>query len=370
MIKLSKSTITEAEKKAVMDVLDREYLGMGQEVLSFEERLTEFFGKPAICVANGTAALHLACQSIGIKSGDEVLVPSLTYVASFQAISATGAKPVACDITEDTLTLDWKDAEKRITKNTKAVMPVHYAGGAGDINGIYKFAKKYDLRVVEDAAHAFGSYYNGALVGSFGDIVCFSFDGIKNITSGEGGCIITKDNLVLDKIRDARLLGVENDTFKRYSSERSWDFDVSNQGWRYHMSNIMAAIGIEQLKRFPELKNKRQSLARQYDKLLSNNTVITCLKHNYDNVVPHIYVVKIKGLQDREKLKKAMLDEGIQTGVHWKPNHLLSLYRSSSTLPLTITDSIYPTLITLPLHADMTENEVDFVCEKLIKFIK
>lgn len=132
----------------------------------------------------------------------------------------------------------------------------------------------------------------------------------------------------------------------------------------------MAAIGIEQLKRFPELKNKRQSLARRYDKLLSNNTVITCLKHNYDNVVPHIYVVKIKGLQDREKLKKAMLDEGIQTGVHWKPNHLLSLYRSSSTVPLTITDSIYPTLITLPLHADMTENEVDFVCEKLIKFTK
>lgn len=370
MIRLSKSTITGAEKKAVMDVLDKEYLGMGQEVFSFEKKLKEFFGKPALCVANGTAALHLACQSIGINSGDEVLVPSLTYVASFQAISASGAKPVACDIRENTLTLDWKDAEKRITKNTKAVMPVHYAGGLGDINNIYKFAKKYDLRVIEDAAHAFGSYYNGALVGSVGDIVCFSFDGIKNITSGEGGCIVTKDNLVLDKIRDARLLGVENDTAKRKLSERSWDFDVSNQGWRYHMSNIMAAIGIEQLKRFPELKSKRQSLARRYDQMFSKNTAITCLKHNYDDVVPHIYVVKIKGLQDRDLLKKAMLNEGIQTGVHWKPNHLLSMYRSSSSLPLRVTDEIYPTLITLPLHADMTERDVDYVCEKLIKFVK
>lgn len=370
MIKLSKSSISENEKKAVIDVLDREYLGMGQEVLKFEENLKNFFDRPVACVASGTAALHLACQAIGIKSQDEVLVPSLTYIASFQAISATGAKPVACDIFEDTLTLDWKDAEKRITKNTKAVMPVHYAGGLGDISGIYKFAKKYNLRVIEDAAHAFGSYCNGALAGSFGDIVCFSFDGIKNITSGEGGCIVTKDNLVLEKIRDARLLGVENDTVRRYSSERSWDFDVSDQGWRYHMNNIMAAIGVEQLKRFPELKNKRQSLARRYDRLLSGNAAITFLKHNYADVVPHIYVVKIKGLQDREKLKKAMLDEGIQTGVHWKPNHLLSMYRSFSALPLTVTDLIYPTLLTLPLHADMTENDVDFVCEKLIKLTK
>ena len=158
--------------------LTKNILEWEQEVFLVLKKNLKNFGKPALCVANGTAALHLACQSIGINSGDEVLVPSLTYVASFQAISASGAKPVACDIRENTLTLDWKDAEKNY-KNTKAVMPVHYAGGLGDINNIYKFAKKYDLRVIEDAAHAFGSYYNGALVGSVGDIVCFSFDGIK-----------------------------------------------------------------------------------------------------------------------------------------------------------------------------------------------
>jgi dTDP-4-amino-4,6-dideoxygalactose transaminase len=370
MIKLSKSTITEAEKNAVRGVLDREYLGMGQEVLEFEERLTDFFGRTAICVANGTAALHLACQAVGIKSGDEVLVPSLTYVASFQAISATGAKPISCDITAKTLTLDWKDAEKRITNRTKAIMPVHYAGGVGDIGGIYKFAKQYGLRVIEDAAHAFGSYHNGILVGSNSDLACFSFDGIKNITSGEGGCIVTEDNLIIKKIRDARLLGVENDTIKRYSGKRSWDFDVSIQGWRYHMNNITAAIGIEQLKRFSKLKNKRQLLARRYDLLLSKNEAIISIEHDYSSVVPHIYVVRIKDLVNREKFREAMFKEGIQTGFHWKPNHLLTMYRVDGRLPLPITEKIYPTLITLPLHADLNENDIDFICKKLISLIE
>jgi dTDP-4-amino-4,6-dideoxygalactose transaminase len=369
MIKLSKSVITEAEKKAVLDVLDREYLGMGQEVLSFEERLTEFFGKPAICVANGTAALHLACQSIGIKSGDEVLVPSLTYVASFQAISATGANPIPCDINSSTLSLDWRDAEKRVTKKTKAIMPVHYAGGVGDIDSIYKFAKKYKLRVIEDAAHAFGSHHNGILVGSNSDLACFSFDGIKNITSGEGGCIVTEDSLVIKKIRDARLLGVENDTIKRFSDKRSWDFDVSSQGWRYHMNNIMAAIGIEQLKRFSDIKNKRQLLARRYNQLLSKNKRIVTLDHDYSSIVPHIFVVKIDGMLNREKLRDKLLNEGIQTGVHWKPNHLLTMYREEKRLPLPITEKIYPTLITLPLHTDLNENDIDFICKKLISLI-
>ena len=370
MIKLSKSTITEAEKNAVRGVLDREYLGMGQEVLEFEERLTDFFGRTAICVANGTAALHLACQAVGIKSGDEVLVPSLTYVASFQAISATGAKPISCDITAKTLTLDWKDAEKRITNRTKAIMPVHYAGGVGDIGGIYKFAKQYGLRVIEDAAHAFGSYHNGILVGSNSDLACFSFDGIKNITSGEGGCIVTEDSLVIKKICDARLLGVENDTIKRFSDKRSWDFDVSSQGWRYHMSNIMAAIGIEQLKKFSDIKNKRQLLAKRYHQLLSKNKKIVTLDHDYSSIVPHIYVVRIDGILNREKFRDKLLNEGIQTGVHWKPNHLLTMYRLDDRLPLPVTEKIYPTLITLPLHTDLNENDIDFICKKLISLIE
>jgi dTDP-4-amino-4,6-dideoxygalactose transaminase len=364
VIRLSKSCLSDAEKQAVMGVLDREYLGMGAEVQHFEDALTEFFGRPAVCVSTGTAALHLALQAAGIEAGDEVLVQSLTYVASFQAISATGAKPVACDVDPDTLCLDWRDAEKRLTPNTKAVMPIHYAGGVGDLDGIYEFARRYGLRVIEDAAHAFGTEYKGVKVGGFGDIACFSFDGIKNITSGEGGCIVTDDETVLNRIRDARLLGVEKDTEQRYSGSRSWDFNVTAQGWRYHMNNIMAAIGLEQLKRFPEFARKRQALASLYEEHLDGVSGVECLHHDYSCVVPHIYVVKFAEKINREEVRGRLGEKGFQTGVHYQPNHWLEFYRNHDP-KLRITDAIYPELMTLPLHPDLTENDVVNLCGAL-----
>jgi len=369
LIRLSKSCLSAAEKAAVMGVLDREFLGMGAEVQQFEKVLSEFFGRPAVCVANGTAALQLALQAVGVGSGDEVLVPSLTYVASFQAISATGAKPVACDVQSDTLTLNWRDAEQRLTSRTKAVMPVHYSGGVGDLDEIYDFAERYGLRVVEDAAHAFGTTHGGKQVGSFGDIACFSFDGIKNITSGEGGCVVTDDPVVLRKIQDARLLGVEKDTEKRYTGQRSWEFDVTAQGWRYHMSNIMAAIGLEQLKRFPQMAATRQRLKRRYDELLRNHPRIQPLPHDYGTIVPHIYVVRIKGMSDRKEIQAKLLEHGVQTGIHYQPNHELSFYRDSAAAPLPVTDAVFPELISLPLHPDLTEHDVEAVSKHLKAFV-
>lgn len=365
LIRLSKSCLGDAEKQAVMGVLDREYLGMGAEVQLFEQALTEFFGRPAVCIVNGTAALQLALQACGIGPDDEVLVQSLTYVASFQAISATGAKPVACDVDPETLTLDLRDAEKRLTSRTKAIMPVHYSGGVGDLNGIYTFAQRHSLRVIEDAAHAFGTIYSGKRVGGFGDISCFSFDGIKNITSGEGGCIVTSDADVLRRIQDARLLGVARDSEKRYTGQRSWEFDVTSQGWRCHMSNIMAAIGIEQLKRFPQMAATRQRLARRYDELLKNHPRIRLLPHGYDAVVPHIYVVRIKNMSDRKTLRAQLLEHGIQTGIHYQPNHVLGFYHDPAALPLSETDEVFPELLSLPLHPDITNQDVEFICAHL-----
>lgn len=365
LIRLSKSCLGEAEKLAVKCVLDREYLGMGAEVQEFEQALKEFFGRPAVCVVNGTAAVHLAVQACGIGQGDEVLVPSLTYVASFQAVSATGAKPVACDINPETCILDWRDAERRITPQTKAVMPVHYSGGVGALDEIYAFSQRHGLRVIEDAAHAFGTIYQGKRVGGFGDIACFSFDGIKNITSGEGGCIVTDDGDVLRKVQDARLLGVEKDTEKRYTGQRSWEFDVTAQGWRYHMSNIMAAIGLEQLRAFPQMAESRQRLACRYDDLLRNHPRIQLLQRDYDFVVPHIYVVRLKDVSDRKLLQARLLQQGIQTGIHYQPNHELSFYRNSAALPLPVTDAVFPELLTLPLHPDVTLPDVEHICMQL-----
>jgi len=367
IIRLSKSCIGEAEKKAIIRVLDHEYLGMGTEVQDFEVALSDFFNRPVACVVNGTAALHLALQASGIGFGDEVLVPTLTYVASFQAISATGAKPIPCDINEKTCLLDIIDAEKRITKNTKAIMPVHYTGGVGNLDELYTFADKYKLRIIEDAAHAFGTTYKNKRVGSIGDISCFSFDGIKNITSGEGGCVVTDDEFVLQKVKDARLLGVEKDTEKRYSGQRSWDFDITQQGWRYHMSNLMAAIGIEQFNRFPELAAKRKTLAKKYDSKFYQSSKIKSLNRDYKTVVPHIYVVRIIGMKNRKKLGQILLDKGIQTGYHYLPNHWLTFYRDNKAEPLTKSELIFPELLSLPLHPDLSINDVEFVANELIK---
>lgn len=368
IIRLSKSSIGDEEIRAVVNVLKEEYLGMGSYVNNFEDELSNYFQSPALCVVNGTSALQLALQACGIGADDEVLVQSLTYVASFQAISATGAVPVACDVLKESITIDLVDAESKITKKTKAIMPVHYSGGVGDLKSIYDFAKKHNLRVIEDAAHALGSTYNGKRIGSFGDVICFSFDGIKNITSGEGGCIVSRDKLVIEKIKDLRLLGVIKDSDNRAKGERSWEFDVKDQGWRYHMSNIMAAIGSVQLKRFPEFIAKRRSLAKNYELLLTVQDEIIRLENNYDDVVPHIYPVILPKNINRNLLREKLNELNIQTGVHYFPNHKLSFYRKN--IILKNTNELCERIITLPLHIDVSFQDQEYVISQLIKLIK
>ncbi len=368
IIRLSKSVIGQEEKDAVSRVLDKEFLGMGEEVRTFENDLKQLFSREVICVSSGTAAIQLAIEACNIGINDEVLVPSLTYVATFQAITATGAKPIPCDITEDTYLLDIKDAKSKLTERTKAIIPVHYTGGVGDLDNLYEFAKENKLRVIEDAAHAFGTKYNSKLIGSFGDITCFSFDGIKNITSGEGGCIVSSDKLVIKNLKNSRLLGVEKDSDNRYKNKRSWNFDVSRQGWRYHMSNIMAAIGIEQLKKMESFANKRKEIARLYDREINLNPLIKPLERDYNNVVPHIYVVRIKNLKNRDGLKNAMLENGIELGIHYNPNHLLSFFKSQNvTLPFT--EKIYHEIISLPIHPEITKKDVKFIVLTLNKLL-
>ena len=357
-IRLSKSVVGEQEKAALAEVIDHAYLGMGEEVQRFEEELSRFFGGRAVaCVNSGTAALHLALLGIGLKPGDEVLVQSLTFVATFQAISATGALPVACEVDPRTITIDLRDAERRLTDRTRAIVPVHYASGVGPLDDILIFAQSHGLRVVEDAAHAFGTFYKGRQVGSFGDVACFSFDGIKNITSGEGGAVVTDDPQVIEHVRDARLLGIMRDTEKRYRGQRSWEFDVQHQGFRYHMSNLFAAIGLVQLRRFPEFRERRVKLSQRYAEVLGQRRGFVLLDLDFGDVVPHIFPVRVMSGR-RESLRQFLLDHGIECGVHYMPNHLLTLYGADRT-SLPVTEQIYEELLTLPLHPDVTdENQV------------
>jgi len=364
-IRLSKCSVGQEERDAVLRVFDSEYFGMGKEVQHFEEELKKYLQTEmhVICVNTGTAALHLAIQCLDLKHGDEVLVPSITYVASYQAIAATGAKPVSCDVLEDSCFIDLKDAEKRITKNTKAIMPVHYASDSSKIKDVYAFAEKFHLRVVEDAAHSIGCSRDGKKVGSEGDVLCFSFDGIKNITSGEGGIVVTGDNKLAQRIKDARLLGVEKDTEKRFSGQRSWQFDVHHQGFRYHMSDIMAAIGRAQLKKLDKFSNRRKEIAALYNSAFANHKKILPLKLNYKEIVSHIYVVRINEL-DRNQLQEALKEKGIGTGIHYFPNHLLSFFKTSYNLP--VAEKLGDVMLTLPIHPDLSNEDVSYIINNLL----
>lgn len=370
-VRLSKSVVGKAEADAVAKVLLEDgYLGMGREVQSFEREIAAFLGVPedwVICVNSGTAALHLAVQAVTMP-GDEVLVQSLTFVATFQAIAAAGAVPVACEVVPETITLDLGDARSRLTPRTKAIMPVHYASNPGELEKIYDFAREHGLRVIEDAAHAFGCRYQGRLIGASGDIACFSFDGIKNITSGEGGMIVTADHEVARRLCDARLLGVEKDTDQRYAGKRSWEFDVHYQGYRYHLSNVLAAIGRVQLQRFAsEFAPARVALARRYRRLLADVPGLRLLNTDLNEIIPHMQPVRVLEGR-RDALREFLQGHGIETGVHYRPNHLLSFF-GGGRLKLPMTEQLYAELVSLPLHPMVSETEVTWICDHIATFL-
>lgn len=371
MIRLSKSIIGNKEAQEVTRILLEDgYLGMGAEVGRFETEIANYLNVSitnVVCVNTGTSALHLAVEAV-VEKGFEVLVPSLTFLSSYQAISAAGAIPISCDVYEDSFSIDLEDAQKRITENTKAIMAVHYASNPANIEQLYSFAQKNNLRVIEDAAHAFGCEYKGKKVGSFGDIICFSFDGIKNITSGEGGAIVTNDTNVLSIVKDARLLSIEKDSDKRYSGQRSWDFDVKRQGYRYHMSNIFAAIGRVQLSRLDiEFAPKRIELLNKYKELLAANSKIVFQKQEEQSyVVPHICSIRVLG-NERNRLKQILEDHSIPVGIHYKPNHLLTFYKTDYSLP--VTEKLYEEIMTLPLHPELQISDVETICNIINEYL-
>lgn len=364
-VRLSKCSISDAEVNAVSIVMKAEYLGMGSKVLEFEELIKKYIdtSMEVVCVNTGTSALELALSALDIGIGDEVLVPSLTYVGTFQAISATGATPVACEIDESNFFLSIADARSKITSNTKAIMPVHYASASEGMSDVYALASEFGLRVIEDAAQAFGCMRDGKKIGSNGDILCFSFDGIKNITCGEGGAILTKDPKVTQRLKDGRLLGILKDSEKRYAGARSWDFDVHHQGFRFHMSNINAAIGIVQLSRIEEFKLKRQRIAKNYIEAFSEIQELAPLELNYDHIIPHIFVIKAN---HRDRLREHLINNNIECGLHYKPNHMLTKYNNGVQLP--VTEYCYGMAITLPCHVDITDCEQQFVIERVREF--
>lgn len=349
MLQVSKPDLTDAELQAFKRVLDTGYLGMGYEVEAFEQEVMAFLQthRPVVCTHTGTSALHLALQAIGVGQGDEVLLPTVGYVAAFQAVNATGATPVACDIQLENGLFDFSDAQKRLSARTRAVVAVHYAGATHYWDELYAFARHYNIRVIEDAAHAFGNKHAGEYIGAQGDITCFSFDPIKNITCGEGGAVITGDDAVAQKVVAARKLGIEI---------QGNDFDVSDKGWRYHMPNMMAAMGRVQLTRFEtEIKPLRLRQIQWYRELLAEVEEVTIVPQPTDNVL-HILPVCVPE-QCRDAIRQKLLENDFQTTLHYKPNHLLTAFKTDYALPQA--ERFFKTCFSPPLNHEVTHEHIN-----------
>ena len=361
MIPVQRPSIGKKELKAVEAVFNTGWLGMGSVTKEFEDAVGAFLGARHVIATNtGTTALHLAFDTIGLGRGDEVIVPSLTYVATIQAITAIGATPVFCDVEADTLNIDLSDAERKITSKTKAIVPVHYRGLPCDMDGVLTLAEQFGLRVVEDAAHAFGSYYKGKRIGSFGDLTCFSFDPVKIITCGEGGAITIQNDELLELMQRKRILGIDKDTWSRYHDKRSWFYDVTTQGYRYHMSNINAAIGLEQLKKYDVTNSRKIYIAKTYDHEFAGLKKFELLQTDYNGLSLFIYIIKV--LEGRERLMKFLEERGISTGIHYIPSHIFGFYNKiGKGVKLPVTERLYGQILTLPLFPDMTDEQVERV---------
>ncbi len=380
MIRVAFGCLGREELEAVEAVFKDGYFGLSPRVAEFEAALDGYLGcEGSIAVSSGTAALHLALDALGIGPGDEVVVPSLTFVGSFQAVSRTGATPVPCEVDPVTLLMEISDVKARITSDTKAIMPVHYAGNPCDMDALLDIKRERGIRIVEDAAHALGtvykgrtgSLYNGKKIGSFGDITCFSFDSVKVISCGEGGAVICNDEATAGELqrtmREKRLLGIDRTSHSAHWKERAWSFDVSTQGYRYHLGAINAAIGIEQLKKIDAFIARRRDICRQYEAGLSQVAGLKLLAIDYGRISPFMFTVRV-GSGLRDGLKSYLAEREIETGISYVPNHGHSFYKSSIELP--VTDRLYSEILSLPLHCNLTDKEVGYVVGCVKEFFK
>jgi dTDP-4-amino-4,6-dideoxygalactose transaminase len=370
-VPLSDVIVDDELVEAVLAVVRSGWWSMGPRVEEFEREFAGFCGADhAIAVANGTAALHLALLAVGCGPGDEVVVPSLNFVAAANTIKHTGAEPVFCDIVgPEELNLDPADAEAAVSERTKAVIVLHYAGFPCDMAGVDEVAERHGLAVVEDAAHAPGASLGGRMCGTLGNVGCFSFFANKNLPVGEGGMLVTDDEELAAHLRLLRSHGMTTLTWDRHQGHAS-SYDVVLPGFNYRLDEVRAAVGIVQLRRLPEENAGRARIAARYREALDGQHGLTMpFGSDVCERVPshHLAVVLLPEGADRAPVRTALDERGIQTSVHYPPIHSFSAYRSESRRPLPRTDAVAERLLTLPLYGRMTDEQADAVVEGLLQ---
>ena len=358
--------ITEIKKAA-----SAPFLTNGPKLDIFEQKFKKFTkSKYAIGVSNATAALYLSLKALGIKKNDEVIVPDLTFVATANVVLQVGATPVLVDIDDETLNISTESIIKNISRKTKAIIPVHLAGTPCDMQKIMKIARSNSLKVIEDCAHGIGTSYNKKHVGNFGNAGCFSFYPTKNLTTIEGGMIITNDEKIADFIQLARNHGMSRSLMSRYSSGKPWEYDVKDIGYNYRLDEIRSTLGISQLQKLTMLNKKRLGAFHYYNKGLKNIPgVIVPNKKNFENNSCHLYIIRITSDAkiSRDRLFYGLQKKGIGSSVHYKPLHKFTLFRKKgiSRNSLSVSKRIYKEILSLPMYPQLTRHSQDYVIKSI-----
>lgn len=369
MIPVFKPNIDRREISAISKVLQSGWLGNGPQTQKFEERFIEFIrGKYGVAVNSASAALHLALLSLGIKPGDEVITPSLTFVATNHPILMLSAIPVFCDVEKDTLCADPKDIERKITKKTKAVIVVHYGGHPVNLDPLIELCSQKKIALIEDCAHGTGSYYKNRHVGTFGQFGCFSFAAIKNLTTGDGGMLVGSSDKNIEKARTFAWSGISQTTWQRVKEKKfRWKYNVASIGWKYQMNDIAASIGLVQLKKLSQNNRKRESIFKKYNREFKNVSWIEApVVKSYAKSSYHNYVIKVSE-EKRDKLSNYLSENGISTSVHYMPSHYYNLY-SKYRADVPVTEIVWKKILLLPIFPDLSSNEQDYIIDKIKKF--
>lgn len=370
--------IGDAEKAEVITTLESGWITTGPRTKLFESRFADAVGVSHATALNScTAAMHLALEAVGVGPGDEVIVPSMTFAATGEVVRYLGARPVIVDVKLGDHTINPDTIEGAITNRTKAIIPVHFAGKACDMENILEIACEKGVIVVDDAAHAFPAAYNGKKIGTIGDITCFSFYATKTITTAEGGMAVTDNEEWDEQMHIMSLHGISKDAWKRYSAEGSWYYEIIAPGYKYNMTDIAAALGLVQLSRAQEMLEKRRKIARAYIEAFSSETAIELLTiRSFNEHAWYLFVIKLatgKLTIDRNRFIEKMKAKGIGTSVHFIPLHMHPYYHETfgynyGDFPVSF--DCYQRSISLPIYSKMSKNDIYRVIDAIIDTVK
>jgi UDP-4-amino-4-deoxy-L-arabinose-oxoglutarate aminotransferase len=372
---LSKPSIGDREIEGVVECLKSGWITTGPACKAFEDKFRELTGAShAVSLSSATAGMHLVLLALGIGEGDEIITPSMTFASTVNMIVMLGARPVFVDIHHDTLNMNPELLEEKISPKTKAIIPVHFAGAPVDMDRILEIADRYNLTVIEDAAHAVGTYYKGVHAGGFGHIAIFSFHPIKNITSGEGGMITHSDEKLERQLRLLRFHGIERDAWKRYGKGGNPEYDIHQPGFKYNLPDMQAALGLAQLSRLNEINCRRAEIAALYRQGLKDSAGIEMPGiPEYPHVHAwHLFIIKVLSM-DRGLFMEKLSEYNIGYGLHFPACHLLQYIKNqfgNGEGMLPETERAAGKIISLPLFPDMVDDDVSYVCEAIKEILK